>query len=128
MAGLEAERIAEEKTAPPSSAGAGPGEEGEEDGDEVSEDAGSRPRSQSEHLEKVEKRPLQLSHLRDVRGGTERWRENMLGGSRNSRDGVGSPLDVKCFTCTVGKKPSQAQNYVNDVDEVRLVYVLCCVS
>jgi trehalose 6-phosphate synthase/phosphatase len=25
---------------------------------------------------------------------------------------------AKCFTCTVGKKPSEAKNYLNDVDEV----------
>lgn len=117
LAEMEDKRTAEEKTATPSSAEAGPGGEEIEDGDdEFPEEMGPRPRSMSEHVEKTVRRTVQpRQHQRRGSGISERWRSTVIGGSR---DGVGSPLDVQCFTCTVGKKPSQAQKYVNDVDEV----------
>ena len=40
-----------------------------------------------------------------------------VGGSAGVAIGA-SPLGVQCFTCTVGKKPSQAATFVNDIDEV----------
>lgn len=118
LAEMEDKRAAEEKTATPSSAEAGlGGEELEDEGDdEFPEEMGPRPRSMSEHVEKTVRRVIQpRQHQRRGSGIGERWRSTVIGGSR---DGVGSPMDVQCFTCTVGKKPSQAQKYVNDVDEV----------
>ncbi|CAN0068179.1 unnamed protein product, partial [Hapterophycus canaliculatus] len=58
--------------------------------------------------------------------GSRRWRGGILGapgGVMGSSPGGGSiigagTLGVQCFTCTVGKKPSQAGTYVNDIDEV----------
>lgn len=56
----------------------------------------------------------------------QRWRVGVLGapgGMMGASPGGGSivgagKLGVQCFTCTVGKKPSQAATYVNDIDEV----------
>ena len=61
-------------------------------------------------------------------GGGQRWRGGVLGapgGMMGASPGGGSivgagKLGVQCFTCTVGKKPSQAGTYVNDIDEVRV--------
>lgn len=57
---------------------------------------------------------------------SQRWRGGVLGapgGMMGASPGGGSivgagKLGVQCFTCTVGKKPSQAATYVNDIDEV----------
>eukprot|EP00903_Cladosiphon_okamuranus_P012881 g12029.t1 len=56
---------------------------------------------------------------------SQRWRGGVLGapGGMGGSPGGGSiigagKLGVQCFTCTVGKKPSQAGTYVNDIDEV----------
>lgn len=72
------------------------------------------------------KRPSAAGIIRQV---TERWREGLpTVGSSGGPGGIGgilggegraSPFGVQSYTCTVGKKPSQARNYVNDVDEVR---------
>eukprot|EP00752_Nemacystus_decipiens_P007782 g6950.t1 len=59
-------------------------------------------------------------------GGSAGWRGGVLGapgGMLGASPGGGSivgagKLGVQCFTCTVGKKPSQAGTYVNDMDEV----------
>lgn len=59
--------------------------------------------------------------------GPPRWRGGVLGapgGMMGASPGGGSivgagKLGVQCFTCTVGKKPTQAGTYVNDIDEVR---------
>lgn len=68
-----------------------------------------------------------------TRQGSERWRESfppsggvgMMGGQGLGGIEPGAPpFGVQCYTCTVGKKPSQARNYVNDVDEVRAVGVV----
>lgn len=61
---------------------------------------------------------------------SQRWRGGVLGapgGMMGASPGGGSivgagKLGVQCFTCTVGKKPSQAATYVNDIDEV----CICC--
>lgn len=60
----------------------------------------------------------------------QRWRGGVLGapGLMGMSPGGGSvvgagALGVQCFTCTVGKKPSQARTYVNDIDEVSVCVV-----
>ncbi|CAM9975335.1 unnamed protein product [Pylaiella littoralis] len=59
--------------------------------------------------------------------GQRGWRGGVLGApggltmgmSPGGESVVGAgKLGVQCFTCTVGKKPSQARTYVNDIDEV----------
>jgi len=35
-----------------------------------------------------------------------------------SSSSIEKSFDAKVFSCTVGKKPSHARNFLNDVDEV----------
>lgn len=82
---------------------------------------GIRRRSQSEVAERLSLRPPPISAASRA-GGTESWRDSVIGGGGgNGAGGVAGapPLGVQCFTCTVGKKPSQADAFVNDIDEVR---------
>lgn len=59
-----------------------------------------------------------------MKSPSERWRDGISGlgpgfGSGVSTDGSDpGAFGVQCFTCTVGKKPSQAWTYVNDMEEV----------
>lgn len=61
-----------------------------------------------------------------TRSPSERWREGLgtlglgFGGASGSVGDGSEPgaFGVQCFTCTVGKKPSQAWTYVNDMEEV----------
>lgn len=55
----------------------------------------------------------------NVRPASERWKAGIMGSGGGSGVVGATPLGVQCFTCTVGKKPSQARTYVNDIDEVR---------
>lgn len=69
-------------------------------------------------------KPTSLTMKARVSPGGPRWRGGVLGTpGMGSSPGSGSiigagKLGVQCFTCTVGKKPSQATTYVNDIDEV----------
>ncbi|CBJ29609.1 Trehalose 6-phosphate synthase, family GT20 / Trehalose 6-phosphate phosphatase [Ectocarpus siliculosus] len=69
-------------------------------------------------------KPTSLTMKARVGPGAPRWRGGVLGTpGMGSSPGSGSivgagKLGVQCFTCTVGKKPSQARTYVNDIDEV----------
>ncbi|CAN0070484.1 unnamed protein product, partial [Ectocarpus sp. 8 AP-2014] len=69
-------------------------------------------------------KPTSLAMKARVGPGGPRWRGGVLGTpGMGSSPGSGSivgagKLGVQCFTCTVGKKPSQARTYVNDIDEV----------
>ncbi len=77
-------------------------------------------------------KPASLTIKPRLSPGGQRWRHGVLGapgglGMMGASPGGGSiigagTLGVQCFTCTVGKKPSQAGTYVNDIDEVRLKY------
>lgn len=76
------------------------------------------------------------------RKGSDRWREGISGlggwgsglgaglvsGPGGSGDGSEGWKGVQCFTCTVGKKPSRARTYVNDIDEVGGSCVCVCLS
>lgn len=106
MAGL-GKHAGEEKTP-----GGGPRGSGMLSQDSGFLDMGGAVRGRSQSIAEPER------HFRQ-KSGTERWRGGIpgVGGSGGVAIGA-SPLGVQCFTCTVGKKPSQAATYVNDIDEV----------
>lgn len=108
MSGLE-KHAGEEKT--PGGGPRGSGMVGHHSGSGFLERGAVRGRSQS--IAEPER------HIRQ-KSGSERWRGGIpgVGGSGGVAIGA-SPLGVQCFTCTVGKKPSQAATFVNDIDEVR---------